>query len=165
MTELTPVWAGPGLETEFSCLEVMMKNTQVQGAITEQRCFLKCIEMGYTVSKPLFDNARYDFILDTGEKLLRIQIKASRWVDDEHSSFCFNGYSQHSTGNGNKRMKYTNREIDYFMTENEGNFYLYPAPPEGFVNKTLRIKPPKSGQTTNINFAEDYLFEEVIKGL
>lgn len=101
-------------------------NTQIQGAMTEQKCFLKCIESGFIVSKPLFDNARYDFILDTNKgKLLRIQIKTSRWKDDEHSSFIFNGYSQHSIGDGNKRMKYTSKEIDYFMTEKDGKFYLY----------------------------------------
>lgn len=135
-------------------------NTQLQGAITEQKCFLKCIEYGYQVSKPLFDNARYDFILDTGTKLLKIQIKTSHWIDDKHSSFVFNGYSQHSTGEGNKRMKYTNKEIDYFMTEQEGQFYLYPAQKEGFVEKRLRVLPTKN---TNVTWAKDYLFEEVIK--
>ena len=104
-----------------------MENSQIKGAITQQKCFLKCIEQGWIVSKPLFDNARYDFIADTVKKLLRIQIKTSTWKDDSHTAFIFNGYSQHSTGNGNKRMKYTNKEIDFFMTEKEDIFYLYPA--------------------------------------
>ena len=138
-------------------------NTQIQGAMTEQKCFLKCIELGYIVSKPLFDNARYDFILDTGERLLRIQIKTSHWKDEEHTAFSFNCYSQHSTSNGNKRIKYTSKEIDYFMTEQEGLYYLYPAPEKGMAEKSLRVKPTKTGQTKNISFAKDYLFEEVIK--
>lgn len=138
-------------------------NTQILGAITEQKCFLKCLEMGFQVSKPIFDNARYDFILDTGNKIFKIQIKTSRWKDEEHSGFIFNCYSQHSTGNGNKRMKYTNKEIDFFMTEKDNKFYLYPAPEEGILEKTLRILPTKSGQTSNISWAKDYVFEEVIK--
>jgi hypothetical protein len=40
---------------------------------------------------------------------------------------------------------------------------LYPAPEEGLKEKTLRVLPTKSGQTKNISFAKDYLFEEVIK--
>ena len=115
------------------------------------------------VSKPLFDNARYDFILDTGKRLLKIQIKTSHWIDEEHSVFVFNCYSQHSTSNGNKRMKYTNKEIDYFMTEQEGKFYLFPAPEQGMSEKRLRVLPTKTGQTKGISFAADYLFEEVIK--
>ena len=130
----------------------MTNNTQIIGALTEQKCFIKCIEMGYVVSKPLFDNARYDFVLDTGKNLLKIQVKTSRWKDEEHSSFIFNCYSQHSTGNGNKRMFYTKNEIDFFMTEQEGVFYLYPAPEEGIKEKTLRILPTKSGQIKNISF-------------
>ena len=47
-------------------------NTQIQGNIVEQKCFLKCIEQGWIISKPLFDNARYDFLLDTGNKIYRI---------------------------------------------------------------------------------------------
>lgn len=141
-----------------------MNNTQLSGAITEQKCFLKCLEQGFQISKPLFDNARYDFILDTGARLFKIQIKTSHWTNDNKESFSFNCYSQHSTGDGNKRMKYTNKEIDYFMTEQDGKFYLFPAPEQGMTQKTLRVKPCLSGQTKNISFAEDYLFEEVIKG-
>lgn len=140
-----------------------MENTQIKGALTEQKCFLKCIESGYIVSKPLFDNARYDFILDTGKNLLRIQVKTSHWKDEEHSAFIFNCYSQHSLGTGNKVMKYTKKEIDFFMTEQEGIFYLYPAPEEGLKEKTLRVKPSKTGQVKNISFAKDFIFEEVIK--
>lgn len=138
-------------------------STQLKGALTEQRCFIKCIEMGFTVSKPIFDNARYDFILDTGKNLLRIQVKTSHWKDEEKSAFIFNCYSQHSLSNGNKIMKYTKEEIDFFMTEQDGVFYLYPAPDQGIKEKTLRVKPTKTGQTKNICFAKDYIFEEVIK--
>ena len=137
-----------------------MKNTQYTGQLTEQKCFVKCLEAGYTISKPLFDNARYDFILDTGSKLLRIQVKSSAWNED-HSAFSFNGYSQHSTGDGNKRMKYTNKEIDYFMTEKNGIFYLYPAEEEGFVNRSLRLNSKQN--QSQIRWAKDYEFEEVSK--
>lgn len=141
----------------------MTENTQYKGALTEQKCFLKCIEMGYTISKPIFDNARYDFILDTGKNLLKIQVKTSRWKDEDHSSFIFNCYSQHALTTGNKILKYTKDEIDFFMTEKEGIFYLYPAPEQGLKEKTLRVLSTKSGQTKNISFAKDYIFEEVIK--
>lgn len=139
--------------------------TQFKGNATELKCFLKCIECGFMISKPLFDNARYDFLLDSGSKIYKIQIKTSRWMDDEHTRFEFNGYSQHSTGEGNKRMKYTNKEIDFFMTEKDNNFYLYPATESGFSVKSLRITPPESGQVKNIDYAKDYLFEEVSKSL
>jgi hypothetical protein len=91
---------------------------------------------------------------------LRIQVKTSTWNEDK-SAFTFNGYSQHSTGNGNKRMKYTNKEIDYFMTEKDGKFYLYPAEEDGFVSKCLRISCKQ--KQNQINWAKDYEFEVISK--
>lgn len=139
----------------------MELNTQLRGRITEQRCMLKCIEEGYFISKPLFDDARYDFILDTGEKLLKVQVKSSTWNKD-HSAFVFNGYSQHSTGKGNKRMKYTNKEIDFFMTEKDGVFYLYPAEEIGFSSRHLRIANSVKN-SPQIKLAQDYEFERISK--
>lgn len=138
-------------------------DVQSQGNMTEHRCFMKCIESGFIVSKPLFNNARYDFILDTGNSLYRIQVKSSRWVNDEHSRFEFNGYSQHATGKSNKRMKYTNKEIDYFMTEHEGEYYLYPASKNGFTSKSLRVKPTK--QSVGVEYASDYSFDKVVRSM
>ena len=133
----------------------------MKGSLTEIRCITAFMENNIEISIPYGNNARYDFILDTGTKLLRIQVKSSAWNDD-HSAFNFNGYSQHSLGNGNKRMKYTNKEIDYFMTEKDGQFYLYPATEDGFASKCLRVFSDAKNQT-QINWAKDYLFEEVSK--
>lgn len=140
-------------------------NTQKSGTINEQRCLLKCIEAGYVVSKPLFNNARYDFIIDTNGKLLRIQAKSGRWGNDEHSIIKFNGYSQHATCNGNKRMKYTTREIDFFMVQKDNVFYLYPATDEGFCEKSLRVSPTKGNRKYDVEYAEDFLFETKIKSV
>lgn len=138
----------------------MVNENKIKGRVTEQKCYLKCLECGYQVSRPMFDDARYDFILDTGNKLLKIQIKSSTWNEDK-TAFSFNGYSQHSIGHGNKRMKYTSKEIDYFMTEKDNQFYLYPAEEEGFVQKTLRVSCKQNQKS--IFWAKDYLFEEVSK--
>ena len=130
-----------------------------KGTITELKCITYLLELGYNISIPQKSD-RYDFILDTGKKLLKIQVKTSVWNED-YSAFSFNGYSQHSTGNGNKRMKYTSNEIDYFMTEKDGVFYLYPAEEEGFTVKTLRITAKQNHPQTN--WAKNYTFEEVSK--
>ena len=90
----------------------MQKNTQYKGQLTEQKCFVKCLEAGYLISKPLFDNARYDFILDTGNQLLKIQVKTSR---DEGDKFSFETASSHITRQGATRRSYEN-EIDFFCT-------------------------------------------------
>ena len=57
-------------------------------------------------------------------------------------------------------MKYTNKEIDYFMTEHDGEYYLYPASEKGFVLKSLRVKPTK--QSAGVEYAADFMFDKVI---
>ena len=121
-----------------------------------------CIEQGYTVSKPVIDNARYDLILDYNNKLYRIQIKTSRWTNEEHEALIFNCKSQHPISEGNKILKYSPEEIDFFMTEFEGKFYLIPCEKTQSECK-LRFKPTKNNQDNRCKFAKDYLFEEVLK--
>ena len=59
-------------------------------------------------------------------------------------------------------MSYTNKEIDYFMTEKDNIFYLYPAESKGFKEKCLRLFSKQANQPS-IKWAKDYQFEEVIK--
>ena len=138
-------------------------NTIQKGAITEQKCILKCLEMGLNVSQPVLP-ARYDLIIEINNKLIRVQVKTANWKDEEHTAFCFSCKSSHAISEGNKRMPYTSDEIDYFMTEKDNQFYLVPV--EGNTSqKTLRISAPKSGNKTGFAWAKDYLFEEVIKAI
>lgn len=137
-------------------------DTRIIGEFTELKCQLYCLEKGYIVSKPILDNARYDMLLDYNGKFYRIQIKTSRWMSDEHEGIIFNCKSQHSISGGNKIMKYTPDEIDFFMTEFNNEYYLIPC------DKTrgemrLRFKPTKNNQDSKAHFAKDYRFEEVIK--
>ena len=140
----------------------MQVDTRVKGELTEIKCQLYCLENGYIVSKPILDNARYDMILDYNGKLYRIQIKTSRWMSEEHEGIIFNCKSQHSISGGNKIMKYSPEEIDFFMTEFENEYYLIPCE-KTKTEMRLRFKPTKNGQDHKAYFAKDYKFEEVIK--
>ena len=139
-----------------------MLDTKIKGELTELKCQLYCLEKGYIISKPIVDNARYDLVLDYNGKFYRIQIKTSRWMSEEKEGLIFNCKSQHSISGGNKIMKYTPEEIDFFMTEFENKFYLVPCKTSKNEMR-LRFKPTKNGQDHKAYFAKDYEFEEVIK--
>ena len=139
-----------------------MIDTRVKGELTELKCQLFCLEKGYIISKPILDNARYDMVVDYNGKFYRIQIKTSRWMSEEHEGFVFNCKSQHSVAGGNKIMKYSPDEIDFFMTEFENEYYLIPCDKARSEMK-LRLKPTKNNQDNRAFFAKDYKFEEVIK--
>ena len=49
-------------------------DTNLIGAITELKCITYFLELGYTVSVPQ-NPCRYDFIIDTGNNLYKIQVK------------------------------------------------------------------------------------------
>lgn len=140
----------------------MKIDSRIIGEMTELKCQLFCLEKGFIVSKPIVDNARYDMVLDHNGKMYKIQIKTSRWMSNEHEGFVFSCKSQHSISRGNKIMKYTPDEIDFFMTEFENKFYLVPCDKPRAEIK-LRFKPTKNNQDYKANFAKDFLFEEVIK--
>ena len=83
-------------------------------------------------------------------------------MSEEQEGIIFNCKSQHSISGGNKIMKYTPDEIDFFMTEFQGEYYLVPCDkPRAEVK--LRFKPTKNHQDNRAMFAKNYLFKEVIE--
>ena len=141
-------------------------NTNLKtGAITELKCQMFLIDNDFIVSKPILDNARYDLILDYFGKFYRIQVKTSRW-SIENETIVFSCKSQHAKADGSKIMKYSPDEIDFFMTEWEGEFYLIPCEKES-SQFTLRLSDPKNNARfiKNVHWAKDYLALEVIKTL
>ena len=132
-------------------------DTNLIGTITELKCKTYFLELGYMVSTPE-SPVRYDFILDTGEKLLKIQVKTSK---EEEDKFSFETCSSHITRNGATRRAY-NEEIDYFCTWFKDECYLIPVEECGSRGKSLRLAPTKNGQVKNISFAKDYVAKEVL---
>ena len=52
-------------------------NTKARGELGELAFVHKAASLGFGVAKPHGDNERYDFILDSGERLWRVQVKSS----------------------------------------------------------------------------------------
>ena len=113
--------------------------------LTEQHCICECLEWGFSVSTPISNDCKYDFLLDTGYSIQRIQVKASHWVNKDNGTFCFSCRSNHNT------KKYSRKDVDYIMTEVNDKFFLFPIPQDGIAMKTLNIDD------------DTYLFENMIK--
>ena len=65
----------------------------------------------------------------------------------------------------NKEIKEGKVLVDFFATWYKGNVYLIPVEECSGAEKAIRIIPPKNGQIKGINFAKDYLAQEVLKKL
>lgn len=129
------------------------------GNITELEVLTYITKLGYQVSIPFGDRERYDQIWDINGKLLKVQVKTSRLIDD--NAIKFSCFSSHRKEGKSIKAKYTSDEIDYFATFWNNKCYLIPIT-ETSNEKTLRFAPPKNGQIKGISFAKDYEVEEVL---
>lgn len=139
-----------------------MKDTCVIGRETQAKALTFFISKGYIVSLPFGGQARYDLLVDTGVNILRIQVKTGSFKD---GCIVFYSASSHYIKGSHIHTTYSKKEIDYFLTEYDNIFYLVPVEECG-KEKRLRIEPPKNGSnSSNINWAKNYLAEEVLKNL
>jgi hypothetical protein len=139
-------------------LSSLMHSTHQKGEIAHLKVQLRAAEKGVTLSKPLID-ARYDFILDDGQKLERIQVKYA------------SGKAPHSQGSikvnlksweGRKlRRRYNVNEVDALLVyvpqldkvlRFEANFFCERS------SFTLRVEPSRNGQTKGVINARDFVW-------
>src|SRR5439155_14240382 len=85
------------------------RNTKRAGERSEAAFLHKATSLGFGVARPWGDSERYDFILDVGQRLLRIQVKST-------ASLRARGYdvrAMYSYGDG--RLIYTPQQVDFIV--------------------------------------------------
>jgi hypothetical protein len=113
-----------------------------RGELAELNFMHKAASLGFGVAKPYGDSCRYDFILDSGERLWRVQVKSTYSTGTK--GYRINAYGSTNSG----FFSYTPEEIDilvaYVVQENA----WYVIPVKSFVPyRSLRLHPSgdKSG--------------------
>ena len=139
-------------------------NSKEIGNLTELQCITALYALGCNISIPFGNSQKYDIIMDWRHRLYKVQIKHAS-VSDDGLSFSFKTRWQGHNANGYKQTSYTKEDIDYFATYFEGSIYLIPVEFCSGAEKRLRIGKTKNSQTKFVNFAQDYLAEEVLKTL
>lgn len=132
-----------------------MLSTKAIGAHTELQCITYLHGLGYDISVPWGDNARYDFVLDVNHKLYKIQCKTSSKVED--GVYRFQCRSTYSNSTGNRTATYSKEDVDYFATFINDKCYLIPIDETSKREKVMRFVKPKNNQTKGITFAQEYL--------
>lgn len=141
-----------------------MENDNItKGVLTELKCSTKLIELGYNIAIPQ-KPTRYDFIIDTGIKLFKVQAKTCS-VDKNNETIYFPTESRRKSTNKTICHHYKNDNIDFFCTWYNNECYLIPVEDCGIHEKRLRLCPTRNGQIKNIAFAKDYLAQEVLSKL
>lgn len=147
------------MATSLNLLTGIMNSLQ-KGTITELQCQLDFIKLGYIVSQPIAP-CRYDFLVDIGDAILRIQCKTCHPTNNG-DAIRFECRSTREVKSGEfAHRNYTSNEIDYFYTTWNGIGYLVPVT-ECSSSKCLRLVPPKNNQL-NVNFACDYELKKTLE--
>jgi hypothetical protein len=114
----------------------MLNENLIKGQIIELKVQIELLRYGFDVSVPNYNSSKYDLIADTGDELLRIQVKKS--ISNSQSSFTFSCTTQNVKSSFGAKHKYTNSEIDYFATVWNDKVYLIPVD-ETSTQKTIQF--------------------------
>jgi PD-(D/E)XK endonuclease len=120
---------------------------------------LRALQVGAFVSKPIFEGARYDYIIERDGKLYRAQVK---YADGKHKKTV--GAVQVNLRKQikkNKNHPYNDSEIDVlviYIPKIDKICWFGPEVFCGRQNLSIRIAPAKNGQVKGCLAAEDYLW-------
>ena len=127
----------------------MLNENLIKGQIIELKVQIELLRYGFDISIPNYNSSKYDLIADTGNELLRIQVKKS--ISNSFSSFTFQCTTQNARSTDKAKHKYTNDEIDYFATVWKDKVYLVPVD-ETSTQKTISF-------TDDTYLAQNILFQ------
>ena len=139
---------------------VTMLPTQ-KGSIAEAGIALEAVKLGFEVLFPQGEGRRYDLVVDTGPRLLRVQCK---WGNLRESCVMTRISTSRCTPAGHVRTTYTCDEIEGFGIYCAENRQCYWLPIADFAGQTyvhLRLSPARNNQRQLVRWAADYPFGAV----
>ena len=137
-------------------------NTHYIGEITEREVSIEFLKLGILVSKPIIASSRYDFIVDIGNHLYKIQVKSSTY---KNGCVVFATSTSHTNTKQTINQSYTCTDVDFFATMYQGECYLIPFMECGNRTQSLRLEKSKNNQQSGIKYAEQYLLKNIIHNL
>ncbi len=99
-----------------------MRTENRPGELGEATFLLRATERGWVVSKPFGEKQCYDFIVDNGRNLLRVQVKSTEAPCSKHR------YHINLGRGGGARIPYQKNQIDFFAIYlvQENAWYILP---------------------------------------
>lgn len=134
----------------------MALSSSQKGAAAEAEIAAALIRLDLVVLRPLSEGRRYDLVIDTGERLLRVQCK---WASRRGGVLTARCITSRHTPSGYRRTLYCASEIDAIAAyaPDTDRCYLLPVEiTEGHPAISLRLVPTANNQVTRIRWARDY---------
>lgn len=94
-----------------------------KGEIVELKCMAFLMEKGWNVSTPCGNFLKYDVVAEKNNRFYTIQCKKSHPID---GGFYVKTVRDLRVDGKKIKASYNKEDFNYFMTEYEGNFYMFP---------------------------------------
>jgi hypothetical protein len=114
------------------------RNNKGKGELAELAFLCKASSLGFGVAKPYGDNEPYDFILDSGERFWRVQVRSTSSAEPGRSGYVVASRRGHAPN----FKQYQAKEIDFFVVYVVplGVWYVVPVNQIGGLHH-LRLYP------------------------
>lgn len=101
-------------------------NTKQIGDIAEQATILRLLRLGFGVLRPVGDRLPYDLVVDTGESLVRAQVK-SAWKDTKTANYVIDSRRTKTNRRKMLRSYYSQDECDVVIAyiPDHDTFFLF----------------------------------------
>jgi hypothetical protein len=135
-----------------------MSESTMKGAIAETAITAEAAKLGFVVLRPVVEGRRYDLVIDTGLRLLRVQCK---WASRKGAVIVAHIGTCRHTPRGYVRSTYTPDEIDGIGVYCEDLNRCYYVPIDDVAGRQvlhLRLAAPANHQEVAIKYAADYAF-------
>jgi hypothetical protein len=137
--------------------------TLYKGNSSEAIVLAAYIQAGFLVSLPFGGGAAYDFIVDTGARLIKVQVKTGKL---EAGCLVYNA-RRHRGSKYNTFRRYRADELDLFAICSPSSQLLYavPATDSLTIEGRLRLVETQNFQEKKIKWARDYAWDKHINEL
>lgn len=132
--------------------------SHLRGDYAELKIASEGFKRGYKISIPFGHDSHYDLVVDRDDVLERVQVKC---IHSDGKLLKIPGRSIGKERGKTKLKRYTKHTVDWLAVYDEFDDQCYFVPGE-FLGEngkdyiSLRIEPPRNGQTKNIHWAKDF---------
>ena len=127
-----------------------------KGAVAEAEIAAALIRLDLIVLWPMCEGSRYDLVVDTGTRLLRIQCK---WASRQGNVLTARCATSRHTPAGYLRSTYSADEIDAiaaYAPDTDGCYLIPISEVAGCKAISLRVAPTRNNQALGVHWARDY---------
>ena len=137
----------------------MLADQMRKAEIAMMKVGMRALQLGAFVSKPIFEGARYDYIIERDGKLYRVQVKYADGKNKTADGVVIVNLRKQIKKN--KNHPYDESEVDALVVYMPKIDKVCWFEPEVFCGKQglyIRIAPTKSGRVKGCLAAKDYLW-------